>query len=332
MNPHFFFQGKLSREESASAFLATLLEQRADFRSFLFRILEVEEPQSSGQVNIEQSNIDIRVEYSSAKVVCLIENKVRPGAFQARQLVRYYRKELPTSVDSRILVILVVPYEGKGGSEINCLTNDQEFRRQMDAAYRVSWRGLAEFCDLLQQEDLHGEFVRGGFNCVLKMIDDAAQEKYPLIGGREIAHEITQAAFQALKQEFPRTSFRLWRGKDFFTIYTIGTDITIYVALSFRVDNKAPYTPLEIPDRQHVTAILSTQFSLSAKGKRDQRLKEEWDPINKNGEYDVAHLGLHRLAGKWFTREVAVCGDATVLEQQLVDMGRSIIKSLGKYL
>jgi hypothetical protein len=277
-------------------------------------------------------NIDIRVKYSSAKVVCLIENKVRPGAFQVGQLVHYYLEELSKSADSRILVVLVVPYEGKGGSEIDRLTNHQEFRSQRDAAYIVSWGDLAEFCGLLQQEDLHGEFVRGGFNCVLKTIDDAAKEKYPLIGGREIAHEIAQAAFQALKQEFPGTGFRLWRGKNYFTIYTIGTDITIYVDLNFRVDNKAPYTPREIPDRQHVTAILSTQFNLSAKGKRNQQLKEEWDLINKTGEYDVAHLGLHRLAGRWFKREVPVYGDAALLEKQLVDMGRSIIKSLEQYL
>ncbi|MBM3134037.1 MAG: hypothetical protein FJZ89_01870 [Chloroflexi bacterium] len=331
MNPHFFFQGKLPREESASAFLATLLEQRADFRSFFFGNIGDKEPQSPCQVKTEHRNVDIRVEYSSAKVVCLIENKVRPGAFRTDQIVLYYKDELSTSADSRIIVILVVPYEGKGGSEMTRLTKHQDFR-PMDAGYRVSWGDLAKFCDLLQQEDLHGEFVREGFNCVLKMIDDAAQEKYPLIGGREIAHEIAQAAFQALKQEFPGTGFRLWRGKDFFTIYTIDTDVTIYVDLNFRVDNKTPYTPLEIPDRHHITATLSTQFNLSAKGKRNQQLKEEWDRIKKNGEYDVAHLGLHRLVGKWFKREVPVYGDATLLEKQLVDMGRSVIKGLEKYL
>ena len=33
MNPQFFFSGKLSREESASAFLTTLLDQEIEFRS-----------------------------------------------------------------------------------------------------------------------------------------------------------------------------------------------------------------------------------------------------------------------------------------------------------
>ena len=41
MNIHFFFKGKLSREESSSALIASLLEQRADFRSFFFEELDL---------------------------------------------------------------------------------------------------------------------------------------------------------------------------------------------------------------------------------------------------------------------------------------------------
>jgi hypothetical protein len=39
MNLHFFFEGKLAREEVSSAFLATLLEQRPDIRTAFFEVL-----------------------------------------------------------------------------------------------------------------------------------------------------------------------------------------------------------------------------------------------------------------------------------------------------
>jgi hypothetical protein len=326
MNPHFFFVGKLSREESASAFLATLLEYRHDFRTYLFKMLAIAEPHGPCQVNIEQMNVDIRLDYPTAKVVALIENKVRPGAIQVNQLVRYYIQERITNEDARILSILITPTEGYGAGEATRLTTHREFR-ETDIACRLTWHELAQFCDLLADEDRDAEFIRGGFNCVLKVIEDAAQEKYPLIGGREIAESIARTVFGKLTEEFPKVGLRFWRGKDYFEIYSIKTDITIYVQLAFRVASRPPYAPLEIPDRDHVSAMLRTQFALSAKGKRNEPLKTTWYGNCEDGIW----LG-HKLIGKWFKYEAEVSGDASRLEYKLAEMGRSVIRSLEEFL
>jgi len=327
MNPHFFFKGKLSREESASAFLATLIEQRPDFRTFLFSALEMAEPKGSCSVTIEKKDVDIKIYYPNDRIVVLIENKLRPGSLKVRQLVRYYQSELKENPNSKILSILVVPSEGTGTSEAARLRDNDQFR-STDFVGIVSWRGFSQFRDLMQQEDADKEFIDRAFDSIFMIIDSAATEKYPLRDGREIAHEIAQNVLRALKKDFPHIRFGFWRGKDYFNIYSIATDITIYVDLAFHIANKAPYIPTEIQDRQHLTVILRTQFALSAKGKKNAAVRKEWDRICQDGIIEILPSGGHKLEGRWFKHEVSASGDTKLFERQLTDMGRLVITSL----
>lgn len=89
MHLRHFFRGSLKREEVASASLATLLEDPA-FREAFFKLF----PQSRNilgnpcwTVEVEAAGIDIRLD--SDEAVMIIENKVRPGAYQSGQLLRY---------------------------------------------------------------------------------------------------------------------------------------------------------------------------------------------------------------------------------------------------
>lgn len=324
MNPQFFFSGKLSREESASAFLATLLDQHTEFRSFFFKSLKLEEPISPCQVSIEHKEVDIRLDYPAARVAVLVENKVRPGALQVNQLLRYYQQERTTNPDSRIISIMVSPSAGSGASEADRLTRHKDFR-PTDAVLKLSWLDLAEFCELLNEQDPQAQFVRGGFASILKIIEEAAQEKYPLIGGRAILHGAAQAAFNELTATFPGIRLGIWRSKDLFNIYSIGCDITTFVDVIFQIENKAPYAPLGMTDPQHITATLRTQITLSARGKRNHPLKEEWNRLCKMGKYDIPGLGPHMLAGRWFKNEIEFCGDIAMLERKLVELSRIVI-------
>lgn len=323
MNPRFFFTGKLSREESASAFLATLLDQHAEFRAFFFRSLKIEEPKGLCRVSIEHKEVDIRLDYPAAQVVVLIENKVRPGALQVNQLVRYYQQELAANVDSRIISIMISPSPGSGSSEADRLTQHKDFRPS-DKVVKSSWRDLSEFCDILNGEDSQAQFIKGGFASVLKIIEEAAQEKFPLLGGRIILHDAAQSAFNQLAGAFPG-KLRFWRAKDVFDIYSIGGDITANVDLLFQVENKAPYAPLGMSDENNITATLRTQITLSDRGRRNRPLKNEWNRLCEAGKYDIPGLGTHTLAGRWFKREVEFRGDTAMLQRKIAELGRVVI-------
>lgn len=101
MNPHFFFKGKLSREESASAYLATLLDQIPEFRVATLDKAGILEPGGPCTILTELREVDIRLDYPEAETVVLIENKIRSGALQVDQLSRYYQQERAANPNSR---------------------------------------------------------------------------------------------------------------------------------------------------------------------------------------------------------------------------------------
>ena len=258
----------------------------------------------------------------------LIENKIRPGALQVNQLVNYYRKVCGDPSDSWILSILVPPSPGYGAGETTRLAHHHKQFRPTDTIRTVPWGTLAEFCSQVPREDADGEFVHRGFEIVLGMIKKAFQEKYPLVGGREIAQDIAQTVCNVLMNECTDMPFRCWRGKDFFNIYSVGTDLTVYVDLAFRVADTKPFAPLDIHSSKDITATLRTQFSLSAKGKHNPALKEQWGRLCQQKLYDVPGNGPHELVGRWFKREEPFSGDAKLLEQRLTEMGRALVNSV----
>jgi hypothetical protein len=327
MNPHFFFQGKLSREESASAFLATLIEQSAGFRTSFLAALGIREPAGCFRVLIEKHDVDIRIDYPNDRVIVLVECKVRPGALQVNQLVRYYRHARKSAPNARIHTFMIAPGEGVGTSEVRRLIADSSFDRE-DLVCRISWRELADLQEVLGYDGVLGDFARSGFDCIARIIDQAAQEKYPLVAGREIANEIVQGVMADLTREFPAVRFSSWRGRDVLEVFSVGTGITVYVDLVFRVDDTPPYAPLEIPDRDHVTGRLRTQFKLSARGRRDRTLRDEWDRWIRTGVKDVGGSGPHVLAGRWFVRDMPISGDAAHVRRELTAMGRAVVREV----
>lgn len=78
-----FFAGKLAKEEVASAFLAKLLEARADFREFFFAQMGCEDATALAQAEwaarVEAESVDVRLDATCEGWVVLVENKISPG-------------------------------------------------------------------------------------------------------------------------------------------------------------------------------------------------------------------------------------------------------------
>lgn len=325
MNIHFFFEGKLSREETSSAFIASLLEQREDFRSYFFSHIGILEPREVGKFTVEQDDVDIRIDYPKFKTVVLVENKIKVAALQVNQLVRYYLTQIRKDGDKRIVFVLLVPNGGTGKSEINRLRKNDHFRTT-DFVDTISWRTIAQFLDIIQPDDRDTEIICSGFDSILTLIERAAQERYPLVGGREILQEIAQRALTDLRQEFPGVRLQLWRSKDCFNIYTVGTNITVYVDLAFNVESKAPFPPIGLKDPENISVKLRTQFALSAKGKKNSHLRDEWNQITKSPCYEVPIGEIHKLEAKWFKREVPIAGTRDQIARQLLAMGVEVLR------
>ncbi len=133
----YFFKGTIRKEQIASAFLATLFNEKPSFREFFFQTaFPTESAALSGhawKVEIEANLVDVRL--SSVNTVAIIENKIRAGAKQKGQLLRYYQEEKERGRDQRLLAVYLAPGH-VGASEIAGLKPEL---RGDDRAVHVSW-------------------------------------------------------------------------------------------------------------------------------------------------------------------------------------------------
>jgi hypothetical protein len=142
-----FFQGKLSKEEVSSAFLAMALDGVPEFRRHFLQLIAPKEfvslNRKKWKVQVEVRHVDVLMD--AGETVILIENKITAGAKQTSQLLRYYKQEKRHNPDARVIMVYLAPGSiGKG--EITLVENSQEFQaRTEDHVHHVSWEVLAQY-------------------------------------------------------------------------------------------------------------------------------------------------------------------------------------------
>ena len=109
MNLHFFYEGSLGREEAASAFLATMLEQYPSFRKSFFDLLGLPDEKSRSlateewNVVTEEDEVDVTMHPQRGNHVILIENKVQASSKMAGQVSRYYQSQINKEPDKSVV-------------------------------------------------------------------------------------------------------------------------------------------------------------------------------------------------------------------------------------
>lgn len=328
MNPHFFFQGKLSREESASAYLATLLEQFPPLRAAALDIAGIAEPAGSCTIQTEQREVDIRLDYPDANMVVLVENKVRAGALQVDQLSRYYEQELSANPDLKIIVIMVAPGCGSGEEELKRLHANPAFR-PTDQAVRLSWDDLASVITTsLPSNHPEHEFASTGMAAIQHIIQKAKAMKYPLEGLRDTIHEICVSVKDQLESEFDPVNLGIWRMENFFDIYSVKSDMSISIA--------PYYDPEVIPDTDEagnpiLHVKLLARFKLSAQGSKKPERKAQWRELIKSPTYDC-NGDTYQLTGKWFQRGLTIEGSPKSVENTILKASQYLVGNIVQYI
>jgi hypothetical protein len=180
VDPHFFFEGT-QREEAASAFLATLLEQGPDFRAaFVRRIGGGDAGAPRPKVRVEShlgggTWADILMELPG--LVVLVENKIRPQAVQPGQLVRYHLAAIDAWPTRRVISVFLAPEARLGYAEARAVRREVRKAGRDDLAVVLTWaqvRWLARFASLPDQG-----FRDAGFRSIARAIDQYASRPAP---------------------------------------------------------------------------------------------------------------------------------------------------------
>ena len=335
MNLDFFFTGKLAREEAASAFIATLLKFRSDFREFFFDLIDPNlkpdiEPKVTTEYQIPDSNhtVDIFLEYPETAII--IENKIARGAIQRGQIMKYYSSFRKTQPDEsiRCIVVYIVPFENTGEQEVKELPASSDFFEN-DLAKKISWKKLAAFLDEMKPiNETEENIIRDGFETVIKKIDDSAIEKYPLDGLKSDFDTVVKSVISKLKKDFDsKISLKPWRFKNGFNIFSAGTNISLNINLEFEVESHQPYKLLGNDDPKNIDVQIKRFFSLSNVGKKDNEAREWWNhssKVNENG-YKIGEETFSLQNGGNFMSDIIYKGDINGLEERMYKLAETFL-------
>jgi hypothetical protein len=235
-----FFENMVRREETASAFLATLLDYDPAFRRAFLR-LALDDPgfddHESWSVQVEEERVDVTLE--SPTMVVLIEDKISSGAKQQEQLLRYYRAAADAKSGKRTVAVYLAP-RGIGIDEVDQVRRADLFtHRESDVACYVPWESIAEIVAGLPQSEASW-FANSGMQEIERAIDRARQERYPALGDRALVRQIMDNAAGSMSTISPDVRLGRWGARDFEEILTYPTPVTVWLDAVFDVEPEPP--------------------------------------------------------------------------------------------
>lgn len=328
MDLHHFFENMVRREETASAVLATLLEYDQHFRlAFLRAVLDdpAYEDSANWAVRVEASQVDVTLESDSMLV--LIENKLRAGARQQGQLLRYYLAAVEAVAQKRLVAVYLAP-GGMGLGEVELVErSDARASRRADVVSHLPWDDVAAIIDGLPVSD-HAWFARSGMREIDATIKRARQE-LPAVGVRGEVRGIFDDAVSTLRQEVPGVRFGRWVARDSEWILTEKSLVTVYLTATYEVLGAPPYEPIGVVHADGLRLLVRSQFRLSGRGKKTPGLRRRWTELEAQHGVDVPGVGSFKLGlGGWFTFEAYRTTDRNAMTGYIVDVGRSAIAHL----
>ena len=317
----YFFKATIRKEQIASAFLATLLHEKQSFREFFFqKAFPTEWETLSGcawKVEVEPFMVDVRL--SSINTVVIIENKVRVGAKQEGQLLRYYQDQKEREGMQRVLVVYLAPRQ-VGASEVAGLL---PHLKSDDQAAHVSWEEVLKF---EARGDSDADPIETAFEQIQLVLNDHA--KYLHEGDRGAIAEVVDEALNLLRP----LGIRLgrWTGREFEEILTNGKPVTVWLDAAFEAEGDEPWSPKNVRvSEEKLRLTVRSQFRLSDRAAKDPQIQARWRKGFPGSEVNVAGV-LYRCdpGGRWFKQQREMIGTQHELAVNMATVGRALLEFL----
>ncbi len=341
MDLHFFFEGKLSGEEVASAFLATLLEQRPEIRQAFFDVLaksivagRMGEPKQkdwkvSVEARSESGSEDIRLEATDGSALLVVENKLLAASKQKEQLLRYYTQHAKRDPKQQVAIGAVYLAPGSGRSEVEAVLKSDLFpKRPNDFVARVSWDRLTEAIEKFASEDLAGQFLTSGTEQIDIIIEEDGV-KWPPVDGRQDVLDVVIAVRDSLLKQFPAIQLmRPWPGRERYTLSTRGTNVTVWLRAKFRAEHSEPYRPVDLWDAGRLRLTVGARIKLSATGRKQPGLRRRWEEVVRAKFLEVPKLGVLPVpeGGRWAEDEYPVTGTKAEVVARITEIGAALLQ------
>jgi len=337
-------------ETSASALLAAVFDQSAEFRRWFFEQLSRNDlAELSWTTRVEQDSIDIRMDAQDGSWSVLVENKVRRSSKQAGQLKKYYVRERDRldgeNPTRRLLLVYLAPGDvGKSEvSEVKALEKAERIKSGHDRAVHLSWRNVLDFVaedpGYLVSDPKAQWFLANAFECVQRTIYDAVKAVYPNEdAGRALIHEIVTSVRSKLEDSGQGIGFMApWPYINRMGFSTKKTNLTLWFFLHFKAAAKPPYEPLDLIDPAgRIKLDLRAQLHISGRGWKNKALRDRWAAKLADGKLTVPGFGENPVFslqpdGWVHCDPMNLHMERSALEAKLVELGRAALEAVREF-
>jgi hypothetical protein len=322
-----FFGGAQSKEETASAYLATLLDSDPVFRSRFLALADVE-PHLDGSldwaVRVEDGRmnagaVDVTLEWprEDPTTFVMIENKLAASAKSAGQLRKYYLGAVNKWPGRRIVGFYLAPSRGVAASEIKEVKGTDEYRARgggrpnADEVFPLAWE--SDVVPIIRGLPTADEwFEASGIDEVLKAI---AHPPLPPDEQRDVIRDIVNRALDDLVDAVPGVTFNSWRSAGQEAVYKPGGMLTIFVTVAFPVDEEARLLRDVVVD-DNVRVTLVTDFGLRITAVKPPEVVRAWRALLRERRIDISGMDFEPTSNRRlrFVDEVQVSsGDLQAL-------------------
>jgi hypothetical protein len=303
-----FFDGQQSRENSASAFLATLLEYDGRFRREFLALVPVLTPlddSDTWKVKVEDTSpwatpvqgvqagpgsIDVTMESPSTLV--LIENKLAASAKQRGQLRRYYQAAVQRWPDKRIIVLYLGPTADLGNSEVALVRDTDEYKRRQaettaDYVDSFTWVHIGEIIDSLPRGETW--FAETGIEAVREAIKRATTA-LPHDPQRMELRRVVEDVKKRLAEQGRPAEFQRWSSVGAEDIITVKGPVSLFLTVVFDIDpTSSMLRDVVVGDRFRLA--IKTEVMLSPRGHRSPTVVAAWNQLLETGSATIEGLG-----------------------------------------
>jgi hypothetical protein len=335
-----FFGGAQSKEQTASAYLATLLDFDPVFRS-RFLALAAVEPRLDGSldwaVRVEDSRmntgaVDVTLEWprEDPATFVMIENKLAASAKDVGQLRKYYLGAVNAWPGRRIVGFYLAPSRGVAASEIKEVKGTEEYRARSggrpnaDEVFPLGWESdVAPIVRGLPSAD--DWFEASGIDGVLKAI---AHPPLPPDEQRDVIRDIVNRALDDLADAVPGVTFIPWRSAGQEAVYKPGGMVTIFVTVAFPVDEEVRLLGDVVVD-DNVRVTLVTHFGLRTAAAKPPEVVQAWKALLRERRIDISGMEFEPTPKRrlQFVDEVEVSRAA--LQALIVERAKQVTAFLG---
>jgi len=324
VNPHFFFKGKLSREESASALLATLLEQSSKFRKRFCRLVNIETSTQDGLcVEVERNDVDVILTIESSSTSVIIEVKISGASKVDGQLATYYERAKAESPENCFVCVYVAPTSALGRSEVGQLD-----LRSDDSGFALSWEQVIEAAANLPDFDL--EFATEGLQVVLDIIANKRGTYFDRTGDRAFLYDVVDAANKIVQDRTQKCSVATWKGKRCVEVYTYGTALSISVSIHFETQDNGHV--VLVRDNGIPAVSISARFRPARKYAKLKNTNEWWSKVARLGRWTASDYTFQLSSDDWMMLQKSFVGNAADIASQIAELTLVLIEGLSDQL